>query len=127
MIDYLSTEDVLRIHHAVHGCLDLACVRDLGLIESAAARPQGSYFGQAAYPDPCEKAAALLHAIVAGQLFVDGNKRTGWRCAWAFLVLNDVGQLAEDFDVDAAEEFMLAIDNRSEVPKMAETLRSFSA
>jgi death on curing protein len=123
--DYLDTEDVLRIHHAVHGCNQLACVRDLGMIEAAAARPRASAFGRDGYPDLWHKGAALLHSIAAGQVFTDGNKRTAWRCAWVFLGLNGT-ELDPDFDVDAAEALMLGIDNRSEVPEIAEALKGFA-
>jgi death-on-curing protein len=38
-------------------------VRDHGLLESALVRPQASAFGEDAYPDIHQKAAALLHGI----------------------------------------------------------------
>jgi death-on-curing protein len=52
-------------------------VRDMGLLEAAAGRPQRSVFGADAYPTLPEKAAALLHAIARNHPFADGNKRTG--------------------------------------------------
>jgi death on curing protein len=125
MTEYLDLEDVLRVHHIAHGCNDLGCIRDLGLIEAAAARPRASAFGQDAYADLWLKAAAFLHSIVASQTFVDGNKRTAWRCAWVFLYLNGI-ELAAGFDVDAAEKFMLGIDNKSAVPEIAEALKGFA-
>jgi death-on-curing protein len=58
--------------------------RDLGLLESALARPQASAFGQDAYPTIHEKAAALLHSVARNHALVDGNKRLALAAAIAF-------------------------------------------
>ena len=84
-------------------------VRDFGLLSAAVARPRASAFGEEAYPDPWAKAAALLHSLTRNHPFVDGNKRAGWNSAWTFIEVNAIGRLAEDFDVDAAEQFVLAV------------------
>ena len=63
-------------------------VRDLGLLESALARPQASAFGQDAYPTIHEKAAALLHSVARNHALVDGNKRLALAVAIAFYGLN---------------------------------------
>ena len=63
-------------------------VRDLGLLESALARPQASAFGQDAYPTIHEKAAALLHSVARNHALVDGNKRLALAAAIAFYGLN---------------------------------------
>jgi hypothetical protein len=44
-------------------------VRDFGLLSSAVARPGASAFGEEAYPDPWEKAAALLHSLTRNHPF----------------------------------------------------------
>ena len=61
-------------------------VRDAGLLSSALARPQN----QAAYDEPSvfDLAAAYAFGIVRNHPFVDGNKRTGFLAAYAFLNLN---------------------------------------
>lgn len=126
MTEYLDLEDVLLLHQQAHGCPDdFSCVPDLGLVEAAVARPHASRFLEDAYPDPFTKAAALPHSIVAGQIFVDGNKRTAWQCAWAFLGLNGI-PLSPDFDIDAAEAFMLGIDIRSKIEDIAAALQGFA-
>jgi death-on-curing protein len=51
-------------------------VRDVALLEAAAARPAASAFGQDAYPTLNEKVAALFHSIARNHPFTDGNKRT---------------------------------------------------
>lgn len=63
-------------------------VRDLGLLESAAARPNASAFGEDAYPDLKSKAAALTHSIARNHALVDGNKRLALAALIAFLGVN---------------------------------------
>ena len=46
-------------------------------LESAVARPYTTVFGEEAFPTLALKAAALLHGIVTGHPFLDGNKRAG--------------------------------------------------
>jgi death-on-curing protein len=89
VINYLTPEQVLFLHARLieetggsHG------LRDLGLLESAAARPQATYGGQDLYPDLFSKAAALMDSLVHNHPFVDGNKRTGITAAALFLVRN---------------------------------------
>jgi hypothetical protein len=55
-------------------------IRDVGLVESALARPQASPSGADAFPTLLEKGAALLHSIVGNHALVDGNKRLGSGC-----------------------------------------------
>lgn len=63
-------------------------VRDLGLLESALARPQASAFGQDAYGDIHEKAAALLHSLARNHALIDGNKRLALGATIAFYGMN---------------------------------------
>ena len=62
----------------------------MGLLGSAAARPETTVFGEDAYADLWTKAAALLQSIVESHPMVDGNKRLGWVVTAAFLELNGV-------------------------------------
>jgi death-on-curing protein len=85
----LTVEQVLFIHARLidetggsHG------VRDLGLLESAVARPQSTFVGHALYPDLFIKAAALLDSLARNRPFPDGNKRTGITATGLFLLLN---------------------------------------
>lgn len=86
--EYLDIEDLLGLAVALLG--DPPPLRDLGLLESAAARPRASAFGEHAYPDTWSKAAALLQSIVKNHPLVDGNKRLGWLATAVFLELNGV-------------------------------------
>lgn len=62
-------------------------VLDLGLLQSAVARPQATFDGQDLYPDLFLKTAALLESLIGNHAFVDGNKRTAITAAGLFLRL----------------------------------------
>ena len=83
---FLDVDDLLYIAERATG--GPVGVRDHGLLASAAARPQMSAFGEAAYPSLHDKAAALLHGIVRNHALVDGNKRLGLGAVIAFYGLN---------------------------------------
>jgi death on curing protein len=89
-----------------------APIRDLGLIESALARPQTSVFGNDAYPDLFTKGAALLQSIVANHAFVDGNKRMGWVVAVTFLAVNGA-VISIDVDQDKAYQLVISVADGS--------------
>jgi death-on-curing protein len=63
-------------------------IRDIGLLEAAAARPAASAFGQDAYQDLDTKAAALLHSLARNHALVDGNKRLALAAVIAFYGIN---------------------------------------
>ena len=82
---YLDLDDLLHIGRRTLGAVE---VRDIGLLESALARPQASAFGDDAYPGLLEKAAALLHSLARNHALVDGNKRLALAGTLAFLGMN---------------------------------------
>ncbi len=82
---YLDLDDLVHIAGAVLPSVD---VRDVGLLESALARPQASAFGSDAYPELHTKAAALLHSIASNHGLVDGNKRLALAATIGFLGIN---------------------------------------
>lgn len=82
---YLSLEDLLHVARRTLGSVEL---RDVGLLQSALARPQASAFGKDAYPSVHTKAAALLHSIARNHALVDGNKRLALVSVVAFYGLN---------------------------------------
>lgn len=85
-VEYLDLDDLIDLARALLG--DPPPIRDVGLLGSAAARPQATAFGQDAYPDVITKAAALLQSIVNNHALIDGNKRLGWLATAVFLELN---------------------------------------
>lgn len=102
---YLSSEDVLVI--AEHACDDMQIVvRDAGLLESAVHRPSAAMFGEEAYPDLIDKAAALLQSLAANRSFFDGNRRTAWLSCVTFLAMNGVDLRP---DIDAAERLVIEV------------------
>lgn len=106
MTVYLEVEDLVDIATIVLGSPPK--VRDYGLLSSASARPLASMYGQEAYPDLAEKAAALLHSICCNHALVDGNKRLAWAAAMVFISLN-TETAVPDVDVDQAEAFVLSV------------------
>jgi len=82
---YLDLDDLLYIADRV---LDEVLVRDIGLLQAAAARPSVTAFGSDAYPELHTKAAALLHSLARDHALVDGNKRLALAAVIAFLGVN---------------------------------------
>lgn len=86
---YLSVKDVLLLHNmAIDESGGSHGLRDLGLLESAVARPQASFAGEDLYQDIFLKAGALIHGLLRNHAFVDGNKRTSMFSVMTFLELN---------------------------------------
>jgi death-on-curing protein len=83
---YLTLPELLHIAERVLG--SEPPVRDIGLLESALARPRASAFGSDAYPDLNAKAAALLHSLARNHAVVDGNKRLALASLIAFYGIN---------------------------------------
>lgn len=89
MTIFLTPQQLLFIHARLiettggsHG------LRDLGLLESAAARPHAAFDGAELYPDVFYKAAALMESLAQNYPFVDGNKRTAITATALFLRKN---------------------------------------
>ena len=84
---WVGVSVVLAIHDrqlAEHGGED--GIRDLGMVESALARP----LNLASYEDPDAAALAAAYAwgLARNHGFIDGNKRTAWVVARLFLADN---------------------------------------
>lgn len=121
---HLDAEDVLVIAQAA--CDDMQIViRDVGLLESAVHRPRAEMFGEEAYPDLFEKAAALLQSLAVNHPLFDGNKRTASLSCFSFLSMNGV-ELRPD--IDAAERLVIdvATGRLEEVKAIADGLRALA-
>ena len=101
---FLDVEDLLYIAERATGAP--VEVRDIGLLESAVARPRASAFGADAYPTLHDKAAALVHSIVRNHALVDGNKRLGLAAVIAFYGLNGRRLTMTN---DEAYDFVIAV------------------
>lgn len=122
-MEHLTVEDLLTIAEEVLG---VPAVRDIGLLDSAAHRPQASAFGQDAYRTIHEKVAALLDTVVRHHALVDGNKRLGWAAAAVFYDLN--GFDLNPPSVDEAIELVVATAaGNLELAKLSERLASWAS
>ena len=116
-VEYLDLEDLLWVVRA----LGVGPVRDVGLLDSAVARPRSCAFGEDAYPTLDRKAAALLHSVARNHALVDGNKRLAWLAAAVFLDLN--GHTPDLDDQRAFDLVMNAAQGALEVEDIAAQLR----
>ena len=108
MIYYLTLEDIAELGIAVMAAEGQEfLVGDVGLLQSALARPQATVFGEDAYPSLAAKAAALMESLARNHCLVDGNKRIAWAATKLFLLFNDVDLPV--VDVDEAEQYVLAV------------------
>jgi len=73
-------------------------IRDLGLLESALARPRNLFAYSETEPSVQRMAAAYAFGITANHPFVDGNKRTALIASLTFLKLNGLRLTAEKAD-----------------------------
>jgi len=97
-----TLEEALLLHNILidrfsgsHGVLDL------GLLESALARPRSGY-----YPTLASQAAALIQSLAKNHAFADGNKRIAFALTASFLFLNKFKLVCSAND---GEEFMLRL------------------
>jgi len=121
MIRWLLIDRVLAIHSrqiAEHG--GTHGVRDLGLLESALARPLNIH---AYEPDAdiAALAAAYAFGIVKNHPFLDGNKRTGYVVMESFIYLNG-SELKAD-GTDKYLTFIALADGSLSEDELAEWLR----
>ncbi len=102
-IDFLTLQDLLELGSSI---IDDFRVRDIGLLESAAARPKTSVFGDDAYLTFELKMAALMHSLARNHALIDGNKRVAWSAGRLFALMNGVDL---KMDINVAEEMILEL------------------
>jgi death-on-curing protein len=98
--------------------------RDLGLLESALARPLNAH-AYNGVEDIAALAAAYAFGIVRNHPFVDGNKRSGFLAAVVFLEIN--GQRFHASEEDATMTFLALAAGDLEEAALADWLRANSA
>ncbi|MGY1709082.1 type II toxin-antitoxin system death-on-curing family toxin [Geodermatophilus sp. SYSU D00758] len=116
---HLDLDDLL---HVARRTLGEVQVRDVGLLESASARPRSTAFGADAYPSVHDKAAALLHSLARTQPLVDGNKRLALAATIAFYGVNGV-RLALTNDQAYELVMAVAVGDLDDVESIAGRLR----
>lgn len=119
---YLTLEEAVDLHRQLIERFGGAVgVRDLGLLESALARPRSGY-----YSSISEQAAAMLQSLAGNHAFMDGNKRVAFAATAVFLRMNGY-KLA--VDADEAERFLIddVIKGHAEVAAIRDWLERFLA
>src|SRR6202035_5518545 len=97
-------------------------LRDLGLLESALARPQNAFaYGE---EDVVVLAVRLLAGIAFDHAFEQGNKRTAFEAMWHFLRLNGY-DLAIDDTARWADEVIALVEHRSTEDDFVSIIRPF--
>ncbi len=127
---YLELEEVLAIACEVLGLEAEVIIRatDLGLADSAVARPQASFQGEEFYPSIEAKAASLMFGLARNHPFIDGNKRVAVLATLQFLNTNGVdlnlSPLEEAFEtiVAVASGSLTLVDLTSWIRKRLEHL-----
>ena len=117
---YLTLEEAVDLHRQlIERFGGTIGVRDLGLLESALARPRSGY-----YSSISEQAAALLQSLAGNHVFVDGNKQMAIAATAVFLRMN--GYKLE-VNADEAERFLIddVIKGRAEVAVISDWLERF--
>jgi death on curing protein len=120
-IVYVSLNEALVLYAEIKGLTRESVdaeVRDLGLLDSALARPMhAATYGAA---DLAEQAATLIWGIAENQAFLDGNKRLALVVTLTFLEVNGFRlEMADDEKV----QLMFDISSGTTVPQVAELLR----
>lgn len=124
-MNYLTVEQVLFLHSRIidetggsHG------IRDLGLLQSAVARPAATFGGKGLYSDIFHKAAALMESLIKNHPFIDGNKRTAVTAGGIYLARN--GYILETSQQEL-ERFTLAVATKKvTVDAAAEWFKRYS-
>jgi death-on-curing protein len=116
---YPTLQEVLHLHRRlIERFGGGEGVRDLGLIESALARPRSGYYGTL-----CEQAASLLQSLARSHPFVDGNKRVAFATCAVFLRMNG---FVLHLEPESAERFLIdrVIAGHAELAEIATWLES---
>ena len=97
-------------------------VRDLGLLESAMARPRNFFgFGE---EDILMLGVVLMAGIARAHAFEEGNKRTAFESLWHFLRINGYDLAIEDSEHWAGEVIAL-VEHRTSEEEFAGAIRPF--
>jgi death-on-curing protein len=121
---WISERAVLAIHDeqlAEHG--GGAGVRDIGLLQSALARPQ--HLASYGNPDLATLAASYASGIAKNHPFIDGNKRTAFMVANVFLL--DHGYEIATNDAEIVTTVTALAGGQLDEAGFAEWLRSVMA
>lgn len=120
---YLTLGDLFAMVERMFGTTRM--VRDAGLLDASAYRPQATMFGDDLYPTIHLKAAALMESLVCNHALIDGNKRLAFAASFVFYELN--GWRLELPGQDAAVDLVLAVAKTEvDLHRIADTLESWA-
>ena len=120
-VEYISLDEALVLYAEIKGLAREAVdaeIRDIGLLDSALARP--AHAAHYAAADLAEQAATLVWGIAENQAFIDGNKRLALVVMLTFLDVN--GRRLEMSD-DEKFQLMIDISEGATVDHVAELFR----
>lgn len=105
----ISTDEAIAIHELlIESFGGSKGVRDRSSLHSALSRPFQTFEQKDLYPDPEDKASAILESIIVNHPFIDGNKRKGY-------VLMRLTLLKYGMDLQSSEdekfEMIMAVAN----------------
>lgn len=101
-IKYPTLDEALYLHKIlIERFGGTSSVLDLGLLESALARPRSGY-----YKTLSEQAAALMHSLAKNHSFSDGNKRMALSLTSVFLLMNGYRL---DLSTNEAEDLIIKL------------------
>ena len=107
MTNYLSPQQVLFIHARLLAEMGgEPGLFNLGLLESAVARPRATFDGVDLYPTLFDRAAALMESLALNHPFMDGNKRVAITAAALYLRRNGYQLVADNAEL---EHFTMAV------------------
>ena len=123
MTRFVRVADVLELAEAVLGYTP--AVRDIGLIDSAVARPRATFAGVEAYPTLHLKAAALLESLTGNHALVDGKKRTALA---SLLFFYDLNGMRVTLRHDEAFDLVIGVvTHQIDIEKAADLLRGHTS
>jgi death-on-curing protein len=106
-IRFLGLDEIIALHAAqIERYGGSPGVRDLGLLESAAAAPEASFGGEYLHATLAEIAAAYLFHLAQNHPFVDGNTRIAAASMLMVIYLNDADL---DCDEDALVDLTVGV------------------
>jgi death-on-curing protein len=121
--DWLPIEAVIRQNQLeVEATGERHFLRDLGLLESAMARPRNAFaYGE---EDIVALAVRLLAGIAQAHAFEQGNKRTAFAAMRLFLRINGYDTAFDD-SISWADEIISLVEHRSNEADFVRALRPF--
>jgi death on curing protein len=106
-VRFLGLQEILALHcDQIERYGGARGVRDIGLVESAAATAEASFDGRYLHGTIPEMAAAYLYHLAQNHGFVDGNKRVAAASSFMFSVMNDLELSCSE---DALVEWVLGV------------------